>query len=667
MKLGRMAISTLVLLVIGGGASITAAESSDQEVIGRVLGGQLYDKWWAAANVPEPTGDHPLYPAVGQKTGSTTWRCKECHGWDYKGVDGAYGSGSHFTGIGGVFGSTMTTEEMFDLIKTDSGTFGHGYGNSGLSDEDINNIVTFLRQSVIDTDQYIDANNEFVGDSAVGRWGYQAAGGYYNCASCHGDDGTEINFGDAINPQYVTDVASGNPWELLHKIRFGQPSTQMTSWLLVNGQDQGAADIGRYLQDGFPIAEYVGDQACKQCHEHWPTPDFFEAYVDSAHPYKLLHVAGEQPPADAWPHSPTPPLPVVYGEQLEWTDIEYVIGNYNWKARFVDPDGYIYTGDVDDRTQWNLATEEWVPYHAGEIGKPYNCGRCHTTGYQPEGHQFDLPGLIGTWEEDGVRCEACHGPGSDHVANPTDMLPVKGKSCAECHYRDSEFRIPWKGGFTRHHQQAEDFAHSPHDVMLTCNTCHDPHRSTIQGNGGLIASCTDCHEGDASNSFYLVDEMEDVACIECHMPHMGKNAVAVNMYKGDIRAHIFNITDAPIFAADNVYEDNGGLYWNQENDESFVTLDYACMGCHIENNEPLTMEEASNYAVRIHTNHNATLPILAGCAADLNSDGNVDFFDISEFLVLFAAGDLAVDSNGDGVLDFFDISEFLVDFAGGCP
>ncbi len=51
-------------------------------------GGQLYDKWWAVIEADAPKTTHPAYPAAGKKKGSTTWRCKECHGWDYKGRDG---------------------------------------------------------------------------------------------------------------------------------------------------------------------------------------------------------------------------------------------------------------------------------------------------------------------------------------------------------------------------------------------------------------------------------------------------------------------------------------------------------------------------------------------------------------------------------------------------
>ncbi|MCP4248432.1 MAG: hypothetical protein GY778_15400, partial [bacterium] len=84
-----------------------------------IRGGLLWDKWWVVNGAPAPGTDHPLWArqVTNTRTGSTTWRCKECHGWDYKGAAGAYGSGSHYTGFGGVFGSAMTAEQMFDLLK----------------------------------------------------------------------------------------------------------------------------------------------------------------------------------------------------------------------------------------------------------------------------------------------------------------------------------------------------------------------------------------------------------------------------------------------------------------------------------------------------------------------------------------------------------------------
>ena len=53
--------------------------------------------------------------------------------------------------------------------------------------------------------------------------------------------------------------------------------------------------------------------------------------------------------------------------------------------------------------------------------------------------------------------------------------------------------------------------------------------------------------------------------------------------------------------------------------------------------------------------------------ADLNADGELNFFDVSAFLSAFAAQDLAADFNGDGLFNFFDVSAFLSAFGAGCP
>jgi len=55
------------------------------------------------------------------------------------------------------------------------------------------------------------------------------------------------------------------------------------------------------------------------------------------------------------------------------------------------------------------------------------------------------------------------------------------------------------------------------------------------------------------------------------------------------------------------------------------------------------------------------------CPADLDGDGDLDFFDIIEFITSFNAGDFVADLNGDGRLDFFDISLYLSSFNAGCP
>ena len=55
------------------------------------------------------------------------------------------------------------------------------------------------------------------------------------------------------------------------------------------------------------------------------------------------------------------------------------------------------------------------------------------------------------------------------------------------------------------------------------------------------------------------------------------------------------------------------------------------------------------------------------CLADLNSDGNLDFFDVSAFLTAYNAQDSIADFTGDGQFNFFDVSAFLTAYTGGCP
>ena len=78
------------------------------------------------------------------------------------------------------------------------------------------------------------------------------------------------------------------------------------------------------------------------------------------------------------------------------------------------------------------------------------CFRCHTTGPQRPNppcnplSQDGRPGILGTWAEDGVQCEACHGPGSNHAPHPTARnIYVDGtnSTCANCHLAGNDTSI----------------------------------------------------------------------------------------------------------------------------------------------------------------------------------------------------------------------------------
>jgi FG-GAP repeat protein len=57
----------------------------------------------------------------------------------------------------------------------------------------------------------------------------------------------------------------------------------------------------------------------------------------------------------------------------------------------------------------------------------------------------------------------------------------------------------------------------------------------------------------------------------------------------------------------------------------------------------------------------------ASCAADLNGDCVLDFFDVSIFLGAFSLNDPIADFTGDAIFDFFDVMAFLQAFSDGCP
>ncbi|WP_162458188.1 cytochrome c [Mesorhizobium tianshanense] len=202
-------------------------------------GGELYDNWMAVMEVDAPEGTHPAYPAAGKQEGPGTWRCKECHGWDYMGVEGGYSKGSHYTGIKGVRGvAGMEPEKIHDIIMNKT----HAFTKEMMPHSAMEKLALFLSRGQIDVDQYIDRKTK----AARGNAG-RGAGFYQNiCAVCHGFDGKTMNFGDDAAPEFVGTVAADNPWEALHKIRFGQPGVGMVALGVLPIQD--LVDILAYAQ-----------------------------------------------------------------------------------------------------------------------------------------------------------------------------------------------------------------------------------------------------------------------------------------------------------------------------------------------------------------------------------------------------------------------------------
>jgi hypothetical protein len=349
-----------------------------------------------------------------------------------------------------------------------------------------------------------------------------------------------------------------------------------------------------FKDDLVTQSAYVGPQRCSGCHS-----DNYNQWRDGGHPHKLNKVVDGQPPAyfsTDQVNVPNPP------QGVSWDDVSYVIGGAIWKARFIGKDGYIITGTQDDQdlVQYNLQTGGWVTYHRDEH-KPYDCGRCHTTGWVaaevpdgPDGgiHQEAMDGMWGSFSDSAISCEACHGPASRHVTAPFAekkneiIVDRSAEMCGNCHNRGGvNDTIPASGGFIRHHEQYNEMAssgHGPNGAAHTCVTCHDPHKSVKVGaKDGIHTDCVDCHNatspaaGTIAHNFAANGHAGEATCVDCHMPRASKTAVAVNKYTGDIQTHIFKINTA---ADGEMFSPDG----KTANGSAGVTLGYVCYQCHVD-------------------------------------------------------------------------------------
>jgi predicted CXXCH cytochrome family protein len=324
--------------------------------------------------------------------------------------------------------------------------------------------------------------------------------------------------------------------------------------------------------------EYVGDQLCSGCHY-----DISQQYMKSGHPWSLTPVTDGKI-AD-YPFTQISSLPQGYKPN----DLSYVIGGYNWKSIFVDSQGYIITGapgSSDDPTylnQNNLGnsalglSSSWASYHAGEAEYSFTCGPCHTTGFDNGGSQDNLPGIVGTWTEPGVRCERCHGPGSLHANDPKSVsmqIERDSASCRECHLYVPPASLDVKDGFIQNSDQFGDLSQSKHQI-LDCLTCHDPHSGVVQlridhqQTSRLL--CQDCHYKEAQFQNNPRHVVNNIGCTDCHMPRLIQVGSAnPQAFTGDMRTHVIAIDPRTV----SQFNEDGTLASGQ------ISLDYACRRCH---------------------------------------------------------------------------------------
>jgi thiosulfate dehydrogenase len=238
MKLFHSIALTILAVSLIGVAVVSASPSPG---FGVTPGAQLYDKWYAAAGVPAPQGDMPIWSrqSTNTRSGAETWRCAECHGWDYQGREGAYASGSHYTGFPSLLRQSDPLTDVQILAHLKGVNDPQHDFSAYLDDFSLRALASFLKNGLIDDRQYIDPVSLQVidGDLQNGKKLYTET-----CSACHGEDGKQIVFRTEGVDEYLGSVAERDPWRFLHRTRFGVAGTPMPAgydlgWTPADGRD----------------------------------------------------------------------------------------------------------------------------------------------------------------------------------------------------------------------------------------------------------------------------------------------------------------------------------------------------------------------------------------------------------------------------------------------
>ena len=358
---------------------------------------------------------------------------------------------------------------------------------------------------------------------------------------------------------------------------------------------------------------YVGSEECKFCHlEH------YDSWKNTLHSRTITDVTENR---DALIAEIDPeviradlkllekelkvPVDQVYIPKVE--EIKYTIG-MQWKQGFVvEKKGVLYVAPI----QYNAKTHTWVNYNEDTWDKrPWieYCAGCHAMGTDLEKNTISEPS---------VGCEACHGPGSHHVALPEtaifdkrltivnpSRLPAgfRTQICGSCHASGTSTKVKgakWPVGYRPgralglyfkttsysgknlkeayaddfskgHHQHYLSWQLSPHaNEGVTCISCHYVHRlgappTQYQTKGAGSQQCLTCHQVINQKMAHSIHSFAN--CIGCHMPRIAKSDES-----GDNHSHAF-VTLLPKDTLKNPKVPNSCQTCHKHKDADLATL-----------------------------------------------------------------------------------------------
>lgn len=170
------------------------------------------------------------------------------------------------------------------------------------------------------------------------------------------------------------------------------------------------------------------------------------------------------------------------------------------------------------------------------------CFACHSTA-STINEKFDRTRVIA-----GVTCEACHGPGLNHVSageeallhgetgqeagtifNPAKLMPSDAVDfCGACHGTYWDVKLQGLVGKTNVRAQPYRLEKSrcwgtKGDARVTCVACHDPHQPLVRDLSSYDKNCLSCHLATASAKITAdhpgpACKVSTKDCAQCHMP-----------------------------------------------------------------------------------------------------------------------------------------------------
>ncbi|WP_185958356.1 tetratricopeptide repeat protein [Fodinibius sediminis] len=206
---------------------------------------------------------------------------------------------------------------------------------------------------------------------------------------------------------------------------------------------------------------------------------------------------------------------------------------------------------------------DWLHWTGGAMNWNTMCADCHSTNLQ-QNYIAEADSFHTTWSSINVSCEACHGPGKQHVdfveseavedatierirrdLELTRNTPQTQQinQCAQCHALREDLTDDYRhsGDFLDHYSptlphpdsyfpdgqiKEEVYVYGSFlqskmfEEKVKCNDCHDPHSLKLKANVTDNSLCMQCHEPRYNTVEHHKHQVNTEAsqCINCHMP-----------------------------------------------------------------------------------------------------------------------------------------------------